>query len=89
MPALLLPRAGPVVSQQQPLREVRGARHELDTDYLRTVLGKQCQKPHDDPAAPRGLKTKPGVGYRFLEGGPQKATLLLNAPRATRALLAI
>lgn len=37
--------------------------------YLRIVLGKLRQKLGDDPASPRWLKTEPGVGYRFLEGG--------------------
>lgn len=30
------------------------------------VVGKLRQKLGDDPAAPRWLKTEPGVGYRFL-----------------------
>jgi two-component system KDP operon response regulator KdpE len=64
--ALLLRHAGRVVSQQQLLREVWGATHVQDTHYLRIVLGRLRQKLGDDPAAPRWLKTEPGVGYRFL-----------------------
>lgn len=64
--ALLVRHAGRVVSQQQLLREVWGASHVQDTHYLRIVLGKLRQKLGDDPAAPRWLKTEPGVGYRFL-----------------------
>jgi two-component system KDP operon response regulator KdpE len=64
--ALLLRHAGRVVSQQQLLREIWGASHVQDTHYLRIVLGKLRQKLGDDPAAPRWLKTEPGVGYRFL-----------------------
>jgi len=63
---LLLRHAGRVVSQQQLLREIWGASHVQDTHYLRIVLGKLRQKLGDDPAAPRWLKTEPGVGYRFL-----------------------
>ncbi|MFK2904850.1 response regulator transcription factor [Dyella ginsengisoli] len=66
--ALLLRHAGRVVSQQQLLREVWGATHVQDTHYLRIVVGRLRQKLGDDPAAPRWLKTEPGVGYRFLAG---------------------
>ncbi|EIL93351.1 response regulator [Rhodanobacter spathiphylli] len=69
--ALLLRHAGRVVSQQQLLREVWGASHVQDTHYLRIVLGRLRQKLGDDPAAPRWLKTEPGVGYRFLEGSSE------------------
>jgi len=64
--AMLLRHAGRVVTQQQLLREIWGATHVQDTHYLRIVLGKLRQKLGDDPAAPRWLKTEPGVGYRFL-----------------------
>ncbi|SEJ36422.1 response regulator [Frateuria terrea] len=64
---LLLRHAGRVVSQQQLLREVWGPTHVQDTHYLRIVLGRLRQKLGDDPAAPRWLKTEPGVGYRFLD----------------------
>jgi two-component system KDP operon response regulator KdpE len=67
--AMLLRHAGRVVTQQQLLREVWGATHVQDTHYLRIVLGKLRQKLGDDPAAPRWLKTEPGVGYRFLAQG--------------------
>jgi two-component system, OmpR family, KDP operon response regulator KdpE len=67
--ALLLRHPGRVVSQQQLLREVWGATHVQDTHYLRIVLGRLRQKLGDDPAAPRWLKTEPGVGYRFLGSG--------------------
>ncbi|SFR93335.1 two-component system, OmpR family, KDP operon response regulator KdpE [Dyella sp. OK004] len=66
--AMLFRHAGRVVTQQQLLREIWGATHVQDTHYLRIVLGKLRQKLGDDPAAPRWLKTEPGVGYRFLGG---------------------
>ncbi|MGS1121727.1 response regulator [Rhodanobacter sp. UC4436_H3] len=62
---LLLRHVGRVVTQQQLLRELWGPTHVQDTHYLRIVLGKLRQKLGDDPAAPRWLKTEPGVGYRF------------------------
>ena len=64
--ALLLRHAGRVVTQQQLLREVWGASHVQDSQYLRIVIGKLRQKLGDDPAQPRWLKTEPGVGYRFI-----------------------
>ncbi|MBZ0089298.1 MAG: winged helix-turn-helix domain-containing protein, partial [Thermoanaerobaculia bacterium] len=64
--AALVRYAGRVVTQQQLLRELWGPAHVEDTQYLRVVIGKLRQKLHDDPAAPRYLKTEPGVGYRFI-----------------------
>lgn len=64
--AMLLRHAGRVVTQQQLLRDIWGATHTHDTHYLRIVVGKLRQKLGDDPAAPRWLKTEPGVGYRFI-----------------------
>jgi two-component system KDP operon response regulator KdpE len=68
MLAMLLQHAGRVVTQQQLLRELWGPTHTADSQYVRIVLGKLRQKLGDDPAAPRWLKTEPGVGYRFLSG---------------------
>jgi two-component system KDP operon response regulator KdpE len=64
--ALLLRHAGRVVTQQQLLREVWGASHVRDSQYLRIVIGKLRQKLGDDSAQPCWLKTEPGVGYRFV-----------------------
>lgn len=64
--ALLLRHGGRVVTQQQLLREVWGASHAADSQYLRIVIGKLRQKLGDDPAQPLWLKTEPGVGYRFI-----------------------
>jgi two-component system, OmpR family, KDP operon response regulator KdpE len=63
---MLLRHLDRVVSQHQLLREVWGASHVHDTHYLRIVIGRLRQKLGEDPAAPRWLKTEPGVGYRFL-----------------------
>jgi len=63
---MLLRHLDRVVSQDQLLREIWGASHVRDTHYLRIVVGRLRQKLGDDPAAPRWLKTEPGVGYRFL-----------------------
>jgi two-component system KDP operon response regulator KdpE len=63
---MLLRHLNRVVTQDQLLREIWGASHVRDTHYLRIVIGRLRQKLGDDPAAPRWLKTEPGVGYRFL-----------------------
>lgn len=65
--ALLLHHAGRVVTQQHLLREIWGASHAADSQYLRIVIGRLRQKLGDDPAQPRWLKTEPGVGYRFVD----------------------
>ncbi len=66
--ATLVRHVGRVVTQQQLLRDIWGATHTHDSHYLRIVVGKLRQKLGDDPAAPRWLKTEPGVGYRFISG---------------------
>jgi len=72
--ATLVRHAGRVVTQQQLLRELWGPTHVEDTHYLRVVVGKIRQKLGDSPAAPRYLRTEPGVGYRFVgEPKPQAA----------------
>jgi two-component system KDP operon response regulator KdpE len=63
--SMLVRHPGRVVSQQQILRDIWGPTHVQDTHYLRIVMGKLRQKLGDDAAAPRWLKTEPGVGYRF------------------------
>jgi two-component system KDP operon response regulator KdpE len=64
----LVRHAGRVVTQQQLLRELWGPGHVEDTHYLRVVVGKIRQKLGDDAAAPRWIRTEPGVGYRFVGG---------------------
>ncbi|MHC1481226.1 response regulator [Frateuria aurantia] len=68
--AMLSRHAGRVVTQQQLLREIWGGTHVEDTHYLRIVIAKLRRKLGDDAAAPRWLKTEPGVGYRFLADAP-------------------
>ena len=64
--AMLLRYAGRVVTQQHLLRELWGPGHVEDTHYLRVVVGKIRQRIGDEAAAPRYLRTEPGIGYRFL-----------------------
>ena len=68
--AMLVRYAGRVVTQQHLLRELWGPGHVEDTHYLRVVIGKIRQRIGDEAAAPRYLRTEPGVGYRFIGEAP-------------------
>jgi two-component system KDP operon response regulator KdpE len=66
---LFIQHAGKVLTHRQILREVWGANHENDTQYLRVYLMRLREKLEPDPAAPPLFLTEPGVGYRLAEGG--------------------
>jgi two-component system KDP operon response regulator KdpE len=57
---------GKVLTHRQILREVWGASHENQTQYLRVYMARLREKLETDPAAPLFL-TEPGVGYRLGE----------------------
>ena len=57
--------AGRVVTHRQMLTAVWGPAHKEDTQYLRVFVGQLRAKIERDPAAPRLIRTEPGVGYRF------------------------
>jgi two-component system KDP operon response regulator KdpE len=57
--------AGRVLTHKMILREVWGADYTDDTHVLRTCVNQLRAKLGDDPAAPRYIRTDPGVGYRF------------------------
>jgi two-component system KDP operon response regulator KdpE len=63
--------AGKVLTHNMILREVWGAEYANDTRVLRTCVNQLRAKLHDDPAAPRFIRTDPGVGYRFVVVEPQ------------------
>jgi two-component system KDP operon response regulator KdpE len=60
--------AGKVLTHGMILREVWGAEYAEDTHVLRTCVNQLRAKLGDDPAAPRFIRTDPGIGYRFIEG---------------------
>ncbi|GMU65214.1 MAG: DNA-binding response regulator [Acidobacteriota bacterium] len=64
--AMLLGAGGRVVTQPHLLRELWGPGHVEDTHYLRVVVARLRQRLGDSAAAPRYLRTEPGIGYRFL-----------------------
>jgi two-component system KDP operon response regulator KdpE len=65
---LFIQHSGKVLTHRQILREVWGANHENDTQYLRVYLMRLREKLEPDPAAPPLFLTEPGVGYRLAEG---------------------
>jgi two-component system, OmpR family, KDP operon response regulator KdpE len=65
--ALLLANRGKVLTHKHLLREIWGAGHEQDTQYLRVYIAQLRQKLGDDPAAPHFIANEPGIGYRFLD----------------------
>ncbi|MEU4084997.1 response regulator transcription factor [Streptomyces aureus] len=62
---ILVTNQGRLVSQKQLLREVWGAAQSSKTNYLRVYMAQLRRKLEPDPAHPRHLITKPGMGYRF------------------------
>ncbi|HUL13838.1 MAG TPA: winged helix-turn-helix domain-containing protein [Methylococcaceae bacterium] len=69
---LLIRHAGLVVTHRQLLKEVWGPDHVHDSHYLRIYMRQLRHKLETNPARPRYLLTKVGVGYR-LSGKTTKA----------------
>jgi two-component system KDP operon response regulator KdpE len=63
--ALLVRRAGQLVTQREILTQVWGPAYAKETQYLRVYLAQLRRKIEDDPAHPRHLHTEAGMGYRF------------------------
>ncbi len=63
---LLARHAGKVVTHRTLLTSVWGPAHADDMHYLRVFIGQVRTKIERDPAAPKIIRTEPGVGYRFL-----------------------
>ncbi|WP_433874617.1 response regulator [Sinomonas atrocyanea] len=63
--ALLVRRAGALVTQREILTQVWGPAYAKETQYLRVYLAQLRRKLEDDPARPRHLHTESGMGYRF------------------------
>lgn len=64
--AFLVKHAGKVLTHQQILKEVWGATHVRDVQYLRVYAGQLRQKLEMRPAQPQFVLTDPGIGYRLL-----------------------
>jgi len=66
---VLARNAGRVVTHGQILTSVWGPAHKSDTQYLRVFVGQLRAKIEKEPSAPTLIRTEPGIGYRFLDGG--------------------
>lgn len=71
---------GKVLTHKRLLASVWGPDHTDDIQYLRVFIGQLRQKIEADPAEPKLILTKPGIGYRFINdevirssGGPAAA----------------
>lgn len=62
---ILVSNAGKVVTHRQLLKEVWGAVHQDDVQYLRVFVRKLRLRIEADPARPQYLLTELGVGYRL------------------------
>ncbi|HWX19338.1 MAG TPA: response regulator transcription factor [Candidatus Binatia bacterium] len=65
---LFIQHSGKVLTHRQILREIWGATHEDQTQYLRVYMARLREKLEQDPAAPPLFLTEAGVGYRLAEG---------------------
>ncbi len=63
--SVLVRYAGRVLTHQQLLKEVWGARSTEQSHYLRIYMHQLRRKLEKDPAQPEYLMTEPGVGYRL------------------------
>ncbi len=64
---LFVQHAGKVLTHQQILREVWGAKYEKRTEYLRVYMARLREKLEADPMAPPLFLTESGVGYRLAD----------------------
>lgn len=62
---LLLRHSNKVLTHNAILSQVWGPTYIDRPEYVRVHMGQLRQKLEDTPAAPRYLKTEPGVGYRL------------------------
>ena len=65
---LFIQHAGKVLTHRQILREIWGASHEDETQYLRVYMARLREKLEPDPAAAPLFLTEAGVGYRLAAG---------------------
>jgi two-component system KDP operon response regulator KdpE len=65
---LFVQHAGKVLTHRQILREVWGAAHENNTQYLRVYMQRLREKLEAEPAENPLFLTEPGVGYRLVQG---------------------
>ncbi len=70
--ATLASRAGEVVSHRELLAQVWGPEYVDQDSYLKIYIRYLRQKVEEDPAEPRYILTKRGVGYYFYHNGAEQ-----------------
>jgi two-component system, OmpR family, KDP operon response regulator KdpE len=65
--ALLVSRAGQVVTHRAILKAIWGPNAVDQPEHLRVLVGQLRKKIEPDPSQPRYLLTEPWVGYRFAD----------------------
>jgi len=58
---------GKVLTHTHLLREVWGAAHANNVEYLRVTVRSLRKKLEDDPSSPTLILNEPGIGYRLFE----------------------
>ncbi len=61
----LLVNRGKMLTHRQILREVWGAAHTEDMQYLRVYISQLREKVEANSSSPRYIVTEPGIGYRM------------------------
>jgi len=61
----LMIHRGKMLTHKQILKEVWGAAHDDDSQYLRVFIGQIRGKIEKNPANPQIIMTEPGIGYRM------------------------
>lgn len=56
---------GKMLTHKDILKEVWGAAHSQDAQYLRTFIGQIRSKIEKNPSQPEMILTEPGIGYRM------------------------
>jgi two-component system, OmpR family, KDP operon response regulator KdpE len=81
---ILLRHPGHLVSREQILEEIWGAKGKHNPNYLRVFVARIRQKIEPDPAHPRYLLTATGLGLVFDVGGGQVHPT--HSPEPTRTI---
>jgi DNA-binding response OmpR family regulator len=74
--ALLVSRAGRVVTQREILESVWGHEYVDDVYYPRVYISQLRRKIERDPAEPRYIQTEHRMGYRFEKHNPRQPSIL-------------
>lgn len=56
---------GKMLTHRQILKEIWGAAHSDDMQYLRVYIGQLREKLEENPSTPTFIITEPGIGYRM------------------------